>query len=1587
MTILGEVIVLPVKQGSTSAIFCFVNSMDEISVMRITGSVVKYLYSLLVIGCLCSEAFGQQTIQIQSGVVRASTIQAAKVVSAQDSNEPATPTTTVPDAAGAKQAIAAPETPAQQKIKMLMELSYQRTPESILKAWSANDDSDQDAEKAKAEEVGVEGNVVSAYKDLIVFELKNQIDCKASDVVSIANGESNRWDATVVENSETTVVVRLKNSEAENDKAQDESKPAAGKEQKSDPANEGDTDSEKESGEPKSNEQSETATDNAESQTDAPKLNVGDTCQLIKKTESGEASEAAAIKKSVDQFSMAVTLGEWADVKTFLAELDIEDADKLYAKMLADLAQSVTPPARDLPAEVQAQLEQLAQMRPVNQQAVPSYLSPEDILQLSEASPKLIRAEMEQAIVSSIELPADLISGTWVLTPEIPGMPDVPDEAKMILELRRKGDQVSGTAKVNEQSMEFTGSFNEETGELRLVGDANGIEAKLEGNVDGNKMTLSASNDSTGTATRVVGILREAAVVASASHDKASTGESDVSAESNDTKTNKTADHTDAIANLIRLSKQSGHDFREFVEKLKQGTTHFGLTDIEQQLTTSKLLLRAGLTDDTESFLPEFDAAETQANILAMKLWAEFADSKFKQRRIGEWLETAWNANQQILGNSQTNSADQDTSLNKLLELAPLVEKELGQSWMQESFTSDPERGMKILTSFGTRMASMTQQSQSVAESTRFQLLDLQNRTVEQLLNVAPDLAAEWRMAMSLLLRNWISEANLSLQYSNEGSRGTYMQIDMYGNYYWVTEDQFRSRYSYSQQPRPIKIGDVLSVSPSLGWKNLVDKSLLPEVDNVSARLHLKINEEDKAFPFIESLAADHPTTARDLVHEFFTTWAQTHDPNSENRRRNPYVYVYGYDQKAEAIPLTRSKQERNLRELAGWVQRVRAMNLPDVDESRIAQAFTTCHSSAEVFQMDSIQSVLGDINSLKPETIADLCQAMRNNLAGQWRKIREQEDKKTNRREPEVQAEVRRGYSVAIALAQDSLKSEPDDWRLNLALASLLFDENAWEQTVQKSSEFSNRRDQAFERFRLAAAKYTDVVARLEESEQSTDVFDYWFYAALGAVDLGQLSDKTTPDLRQYAVIRESIEALPGPAADYHMEKFANNLFTRMSPIKPEMKFRYLRGGFEIVGDHPRAWEAKGLYDYYQDLVSEIKLDVAIDGDDRVGQDQTFGLYVSILHTNEIERESGGFGKYVQNQNSMTFAYNYGRPTEDYRDKFNDAIDQALSEHFEVLNVTFESPDTMQSRPADQLGWRRTPYAYVLLKPKGAEVDRIAPLKLDLDFLDTSGYVVIPIESPELVIDASSKSSIRRPASDIAVTQTLDERQAAEGKLIVEVTATASGLVPDLSELIDVKRDGFEVVSVDDQGVLPSRFDSKSDEIQILSDRSWTIQYQPMDGTVAPTEFVFSNSQDAEATMRFQRYEDADMVEATQVVQLVESYKGTNSYAWLYWLVPVLGIVLAAVFGAMVARKPVEQAQKRFVVPEDINPFSVLSLLKSIKENNGISQAQSADLQKVISQIEHEYFASQDDSDSRDLNPDQLQNVAREWVLLADRN
>ena len=251
--------------------------------------------------------------------------------------------------------------------------------------------------------------------------------------------------------------------------------------------------------------------------------------------------------------------------------------------------------------------------------------------------------------------------------------------------------------------------------------------------------------------------------------------------------------------------------------------------------------------------------------------------------------------------------------------------------------------------------------------------------------------------------------------------------------------------------PMAVKVADLVKERPGDAWLAFVDEGIKPKFATVFAKLYLKVNEEDEAFPYIEQLARTNPRQAKELAEEFVRVWTKNHDPNSQQLRRSRFFYVYGFENRAEGIPLTRSKQERNLVELAGWVKKLRALPIGEIDEKLLTQAFTTCHSTAEVYRLDAIEKVFGSFDALKPKTLAELCQQMRGNLMGVWRQPAEQEKSKTKRREKDIRAEVLRGYEVARSVIDRGLAKHPDDWALVLARATLMHDENNYLQEIER--------------------------------------------------------------------------------------------------------------------------------------------------------------------------------------------------------------------------------------------------------------------------------------------------------------------------------------------------------------------------------------------------------------------------------------------------------------------------------------------------------------------------------------------------------
>lgn len=1062
-------------------------------------------------------------------------------------------------------------------------------------------------------------------------------------------------------------------------------------------------------------------------------------------------------------------------------------------------------------------------------------------------------------------------------------------------------------------------------------------------------------------------------------------------------------DQVTAFSRLVRLTLETGNQLDDLVASLREQT------DLSQQ-KVALLLSASGQDQYTLDFLPTPTEAIATSNHQALNLLARHHMALYRKDEKETDREQAWKLTLAVLDlelppivndplvsmaaeDAEELTSDEKKEIRKLtkekravrdaavqdralalaraVSLAPKLRAEFGRQWLQESFTKYPERGQEILAKIGTETAQLLAQTPHDAQR-RARNLELQHAAVEEFFAANTEVDSSWKGILSLLANNWLQEASVSHRYSEDESYDEGMRRDRYGNIYYsdLMEDSYGGEgYGGYSEIAAVKVSKVLETAPTDGWLAAVDSSMQPQFTLVRCRLWLKINEDAKAFPLIEELARTHPAEARELANDFLRVWTRNHNPNVEQERTNYYMYMYGYEERAESIPLTRSKQNRNLEELTHWLKRLKALPIEGtIDEQLLVQAFMTCHSVAEVYDVDDIERVFGAFGSVGAGTMANLIQQMRSNLSGLWRDPNVQRDSKTKRKKQEIYAEVARGYQVAQGVLKQALQQYPDDWQLLLTQATIAHDENDFLQEIDPSSDFTSRRNSAFERFAAAAGAYIEIAPTLPARDQKNDVFDYWFYAALGATEIGAISEHNQPAKEQFDAIRAALAKLTGELGKRHRDRFATALFSRMSAVNPACKFRYLEGGFALVGDNPQALEARKVYDYYHDLVTELELVARLDGDSAVGHQEPFGVYIDLRHTKELERESGGFAKYLQNQNNAYYAYNYGRPTENYRDKFQDAATAALQEHFDVLSITFNHGE-VKSVSDGPVGWRVTPYAYLLLKARGPQVDKVPSLKMDLDFLDTSGYVSLPIGSAPLSIDATQTTSNRLP-EDLEIVQLVDERQAANGKLIVESKATAHGLIPPLEQILDTNVQGFELNSIADTGVSVVELDKEQSRPTIISERTWTLEFQASNPNIpTPNEFSFPAPVFDDAKCTYQRYVDADLEEVAATFALTEEYGSNRQQLMLAGLLVGACLVVAVGVILLITRQRPEQSTATRSQERPLTPFAVLSRLKALDRDAQLPADSQQRLRTDIATLEQYYFSQSNGHSEPDLD------------------
>lgn len=1030
-------------------------------------------------------------------------------------------------------------------------------------------------------------------------------------------------------------------------------------------------------------------------------------------------------------------------------------------------------------------------------------------------------------------------------------------------------------------------------------------------------------------------------------------------------------DTTERLAPIVQLSLDQGHSIEAFVSQFAERSKDDDQFPMPRK-EIARLFLLVGHADQSASFLPSLEQALASEDDALQLLMVKTLLASDKPSS-----EEAWDLLQAILKDTNTSEEVEEAAITHSLDLLDELPPDERRLWLEESFREKPERGLAILTTLGTLVSDSFIRNADDIE-TRAGYLQLQSEVVEVMVNEFANQddaqMTQWKPIANLLAKNWMQEARIGVDLEGNGAGGPQLHRDRYGNAYFVDHAPKNSHNGQSSAPgqlKPIPLAQLLSSAPNEKWQSIVSGSLRPSLLLLTAKLHLKSENEDGAITIIDQLADLQPEAAKQLAEESMRVWITNHDLNRRNTAPQNYM-PYGYRPQSAAIPLTRSQQERNLRELANWLKRIDSLSIGPIDESLVAEAFIKSHSIAEVYQVNAIEEVMGQIERLQPETIGQLAQTMRTNLSGVWRDPETQQQLKTNRKVDDLELEVKRGYQVAHEVIERGLKVYPTSWRLLLALAAIDHDENDYLRQVNENHNYEQQRHIAFYEFQKAAECYEDSLNTLTAEEYSSDAYQLWFFAALGSCSIGNINETNQLAPEQITLITAALKALPAKVRMQHEEMLANDLTLMLMAVKPNAKFRYLNAGLEIVGDHPLANDAHAAIDYYRDLVTEIQLEAKLDGNDEVGHKQPFGVFVNIRHTIEIERESGGFGKYLQNQNQMTNAYNYGRPPDNYREKFEQSVLTALGEQFEVLSITFQK-ETARSMASNDVGWRITPYAYLLLQAKGPHVDKIPSFSLDMDFVEKSGFVVLPMETSIVPIDAKLDRYVPRPTDNIQVVQTLNDNELEQGTVDVEVKITGHGVLPPVDQLLDLSYPGFVVREIDAMPLSVLEFDLESAENVVSSERLARVSLNAGDLDSVHPKFHFANllPMAKPSEMVFRRFEDADIVMTSSVVDLedIKQTLPTNAY----WIVIGLGtavfVVAAAGYSAM-RRKPQENiiVVPKVAAPSVVSPFSTLEYLQSLGQKIDFSDTERCELRNEIAAIEDAYFRQKTNNGKPDL-------------------
>ena len=1020
-------------------------------------------------------------------------------------------------------------------------------------------------------------------------------------------------------------------------------------------------------------------------------------------------------------------------------------------------------------------------------------------------------------------------------------------------------------------------------------------------------------------------------------------------------------------------------------DRLRKGTEKLGGADAAKRLLAGRVLVAGGFKELARTFLPPLAEVQKIADEgIRNELVAFLTSQRESEAAQHEQVQKVWDENLRILTLDKVNEWEKSkagTALARVITQIPLTSL---APVFSEMVKKDPDTAIRLVSGLGRKVEKELRGD----VPTRTDNLKAQ-AAIANLLAENVDLSKQpWSQLVQLMAEFWIAEA----------------------------ETTFTLKTTAPDKGKFVATEELLPTSPSGKWSAVLAPGIRERLDAAVSKVILAGANFDQAADRIAEIGKRNPDAGVALAEDFLTVWAKTHNPQIPESLRRKYSLADD-----ARIPVTPIMMEKNIVSLARMMDIFRKAGVAPKDYEKVVAAFDLAYSNAEAYRASHIESVFGPLEKMDERLFLLILGRMNSNLSERWRKMDVQKAGLTHRDESATLEMVRAGYAGALQMIDGWAAGHPDAPRALTLGGSLLMDWGDFEYFQELVSGDPRKRMVGYKEKNLQAQSYflrgteayAKQVPKLAPSDYSVEPYVAWFHGLLGIGSGGQLNLSKAMNRAALAKIREQMLALPGKAGKAHLSQFAKFVNARLAdennPLHEDLKYRYLASALVITKDDPFTLGAEKKVAYFDELLSEIRLQTRVDGPNTVGRDQEFGIIVSIVHTEAMGRVAQ-FGQYLSNDPNAGPAKQKKkaasplakkmRESQSPREELEFSLTEALSPFFEIKSFTFTTPD-VKPRPTAKPGWEETVLAYILVHAKDASVDKIPPVGMELKFMDLTGPVTIPAESAETVIKVSADAPAR-PAQKVEVTQALDTRQfQINGALALEVKAVANGIVPELEQLLDLSalKKVAAVRSISPhEGLQVKELNTWGDQVAPRTERLWTLSLDgdPIRAADAPTEVPLPTAKSKDVTVVSQSYRDMDLITldqpsvkigrtATIASMIAKAAPGISP-----WLLAAGGggalliIILLIVSVARRGEKKERPLRARdvFKMPGDVDGFAVIALLRRMGSSPLVElrEKQQQELQQDLQRVQQACFGAS----AGTMSEIELRGVADKWLRVA---